>query len=313
MPKRLSTVQFSVLLGVILALFASGIVAGAAGSAIILGTANDAGVSNTTIKTNSSGMAMQMNNLGTGVGGFFLSTSGVGLAAQTSLGSKYAGSFTNQGVADGGGAAILATGKANYGIVATSDGKPPIKVTAAGGVAPFEVNSGTTVTNLSADSVDGYHASAINRVAFNATDFLVDGASASSASLSAVINAPGPGFLLIWGHGNAFLPGSDVSGEFSCHLEVNNAYVNGSSAWLDLVYDATYDLDDGNCDSSGGQVVCSAAEYTVEYTVSSVDTTTQIQYSTVMVEYVPFDGDGNAALCVASAPLPIPQRTLKGD
>jgi len=61
-----------------------------------------------------------MNNLGTGVGGFMLSTAGVGLAAQTSAGDKYGASVTNQAATSGSGGAILATGKSNHGLLATT-------------------------------------------------------------------------------------------------------------------------------------------------------------------------------------------------
>jgi len=111
----------------------------AAGDPIILGSANDAGVSNTTVKTNSPspGIALQMNNLGTGTGAFMLSTGGVGLAAQTSSADKYGASVTNQGLAGGTGGAILATGKLNHGLVATTDSnsKHAIHATGANGTA----------------------------------------------------------------------------------------------------------------------------------------------------------------------------------
>jgi hypothetical protein len=94
----------------------------AAGDPLFLGSANDAGTANTTVKTTSSGIALQMNNLGSGVGGYMLSTGGVGLAAQTSSSDRYAGSFTNQAPGTGFGAAVLATGKQNNGVIATTEG-----------------------------------------------------------------------------------------------------------------------------------------------------------------------------------------------
>jgi hypothetical protein len=297
MPKRLSTVQFSILLGTVLALFASGIVAGAAGSAIILGSANDAGFSNTTVKTNSSGIALQMNNVGTGVGGFMLSTSGTGLAAQTSSGSKFGGSFTNQGGSDGGGGAILATGKANYGIVALSDAKPPIKVTAAQGVAPFEVNSSTKVTNLNSDLVDGYSANGLLRFQWNATDHLLDGDGAAAGGLVAEITIPGPGYLIIWGQGSVFMEETVGSDEVTCSLRVNNLTLATSYARVDVFKDATYEQNNDTCSTNNAYLVCNAAMYSVMYYVESVSTATDINHAATMVEYVPFDGNGNGPSC----------------
>jgi len=113
----------------------------AAGDPIIMGIANHAGVSNTTIETTSPspGIALQMNNQGTGTGAFMLSTGGVGLAAQTSSANKYGASVTNQGAAGGTGGAILATGKQNNGLVATTDNnsKYAVQATGANGTAIY--------------------------------------------------------------------------------------------------------------------------------------------------------------------------------
>jgi hypothetical protein len=139
----------------------------AAGSPIVLGTANDAGISNTTIKTNSSGIAMQMNNLGTGVGGFFLSTSGTGAASQTSSGDKWGTSATNQGVASGIGGAVLATGKQNIGLRATTAGAGAVAIHAttsgvSGTAALFEVASTGPTEFAAGPAVRAYTAGGTN-------------------------------------------------------------------------------------------------------------------------------------------------------
>jgi len=99
---------------------AAGIVSGAAGDPLIIGGANLAGSSNTSLNTTSSGFAWQMFQQGNGVGVFAISNGGNALAGLAHSGNRYALSATNDG-STGTGAAIIADGRNNVAIRASSD------------------------------------------------------------------------------------------------------------------------------------------------------------------------------------------------
>lgn len=68
MLPTLSTARVATLLAVVVALFASGVAAGAAGAALIIGQSNGAGSTSTTLNSSSSGPTLRLNNNGTGRG-----------------------------------------------------------------------------------------------------------------------------------------------------------------------------------------------------------------------------------------------------
>jgi hypothetical protein len=171
---------------------------------------------------------------------------------------------------------------------------------------------------VNATTVDRYNANALNRVAW-AADNSLEGGFANAATLSTPITTPGEGFLLIWGQSYLYLNGSDDAQPY-CWLEVNNLSIPGAFAYQDLSYHgSTTDDDDNTCGVQGVFVACSAATYTVDYEVTSLGTGTpdvDALDSSLMVEYVPFNGNGDtAALSCITAPVPMaPQvHPVKGD
>jgi hypothetical protein len=203
-------------------------VAAAGGDPIVLGNANDAGTSNTTIKTNSSypGIALQMNNLGTGTGAFMLSTSGVGLAAQTSHADRYGASATNQAMSSGTGAAILATGKQNHGLVATTQhsNKDAITATsaAAAGVGAAIRATGGHNTGIEATSTDQFAVRGIttDSTAIRGESQTATGVAGSSGNWVGVAGTSTDGFA-IWGEST-----NSYAGFF-----VNQVY---AGSWIDV-------------------------------------------------------------------------------
>jgi hypothetical protein len=163
----------AVVMATILALFVSGIVAGAAGSALILGAANSAGTANTSLTTSTSGTALLVTQNGTGtalrgsasngIAGFFTSANGSGVSGVVGNLNSYGVYAANDAGGTGSGAALRANGKLNYAIVASSTTKTPISIVGPLGQAPLAVNSSVKVTNLNADLLDGLNSSQLAR------------------------------------------------------------------------------------------------------------------------------------------------------
>ena len=159
---------------------------------------------------------------------------------------------------------------------------------------------------VNADKVDGRSSQDLNRVAYNSTPILVDVASAGSGTLSTTITTPGLGYLLIWG--SSWVYNSTFSGgdEVACYLQVNNATVAGAYAWQDISFTSTTDDDDDSCGVQGGYVVCAAATYTVDYEIADLGAESQARDSSIMVEYVPFNGSGTTPSCIVVPNPPAP-------
>jgi hypothetical protein len=151
----------------------------------------------------------------------------------------------------------------------------------------------TPVTN--ATTVDFWDANELTRAAYNSTNFLLDGDVASSASLTVNITAPAPGWLLINGHGEVYNEGDPDQQTMSCRLEVNNGVVPGTTTSIDTQYTGggAVDLDQTECNATGGYEVCGGV-HAVEYAVLSVDAEENVFDAGVTVQYVPFNGVGNA-------------------
>jgi hypothetical protein len=163
----------AVVMATILALFVSGIVAGAAGSALIMGAANSAGTANTSLTTSTSGTALLVTQNGTGtalrgsasngIAGFFTSANGSGVSGVVGNLNSYGVYAANDAAGTGSGAALRANGKLNYAIVASSTTKTPISIVGPLGQAPLAVNSSVNVANLNADLLDGLNSSQLAR------------------------------------------------------------------------------------------------------------------------------------------------------
>lgn len=271
---RFSNARFATVLAVVLALLTSGIVAGAAGQALIIGGANDAGVSNTSLDTTSGGFAWQMYQHGNGVGVYAISDNGVALAALAHNGNQHGLSVTNDGAA-GTGAAIIADGKNNTAA--------DLRVNSSS-IPPLKVNSTGLVANLNSDLVDGLHANALTRVAFNGrTDFALNGV--DGVAISTTITAPIRGFLTI-------TAGSDVFGGpdsfFSCNLDVDGTNINASTRSMSL---ATGNGEE-DCSTNAGFATCGGT-HTVSLEGSGLSAGVIFNETTIEVQFTPYDGAGN--------------------
>jgi hypothetical protein len=133
---RLSTARFATVLAIILALFVTGVVAGAAGSSLIIGSeANNAGTANTQLLTNSNVVAFKLYQQGPGTAlmGYTTPLTGATRGVYGRVDSPNGdGVQARNGAASGGtGAALRAIGGANPGVVATSDGTWAVAGTAS--------------------------------------------------------------------------------------------------------------------------------------------------------------------------------------
>jgi len=298
MSIHLSRARFAALLAVVAALFASGLVVGAAGDPLILGSlVNNSGASGTKVTTSVNGNAFAVSQTGagasangirgdanTGTGGVFTSSSNNALFASVASGNRFAMVAVNSGTAGTGGG-LLALGNANPGLVVDVD---------SNSVDPIEVNSTGLVDNLNSDLLDSYHANGLNRVAFTSNAALADGDATSTGTLTVTITTPGWGYLMIWGQSLMYFEGSDGDDEVTCEAFVDNVAVPGAFAWQDISYHgSTTDDDDDACGVQGGYTVCNAATYTVDFDVNGLGADTDADDSTLMVEYVPFNGAGN--------------------
>ncbi len=146
----------------------------------------------------------------------------------------------------------------------------------------------TPVAN--ATTVDRYDAQSLNRVAYNSTQTLV-GTPGGSGSLFASITAPVRGWFLIWGHAAIF--NTTVSGDSYgyCDLQVDNNLVPGTDFYVDAQFEGTINVDEVECSPSGGYLACPGA-HSIELFADPGSEVT-VNKATVMVEFVPFNGDGN--------------------
>lgn len=166
MPSFVQRMRTATLVAMVVLLFATGVVAGAAGQALILGQANSAGFSNTSLTTNTNGTGFQVTQQGTGtalrgvagigIAGFFTSANGSGVSGVVANDDNYGVYAANDAGSTGSGAALRANGKSNTAVNASSTGKPPVAITGPTNQAPMTVNSEVVVTNLNADETDGW-------------------------------------------------------------------------------------------------------------------------------------------------------------
>lgn len=150
--------RFASLVAIGLALLVSGVVTGAAGGNFILGQANSAGTSNTSLTTSSTGNALLVTQNGTGtairgstgsgagIAGFFTSGSGSGVSGVVANANSYGLYAANDSASNGSGAAMRVNGKANNGIVVTSDGDAAV-------VAQTDSGTGLQVTSANGSGI----------------------------------------------------------------------------------------------------------------------------------------------------------------
>lgn len=153
----LSTARFAVLVALVLALFSSGIVVGAAGAPLILGQSNSAGSSKTSVNSTNDSATLRVNNTGTG-----------------------------------------------RALEVTDAAAVPLRLISPAGKAPMTVNSGTKVTNLHADRLDGRNANAFARTAFTEASNSVLLPGSPATLISASVTLPGAGYVIVQASVTAF-------------------------------------------------------------------------------------------------------------
>lgn len=202
--------RFVVLLSAGIALLVVGIMLGAAGRGFIIGQDNDAGSRDTSLTARTDGNAFLITQYGNGAAirgstgsgggtaGFFTSGGGFGVVGVVSGRHGYGMYAANDAAATGRGGALRAEGKANVGIIVTSDAASAVvaSVTAGHGSAVVAtdasperdafalVAAGDVVVDGSLAAVDGCVGCTSVEIARNASgDGLVQGAAVAIRSL----------------------------------------------------------------------------------------------------------------------------------
>jgi hypothetical protein len=157
------------------------------------------------------------------------------------------------------------------------------------GKAPMKVNSGTKVTNLNADRLDGKHDNQLLRVAsFSGQSPLTSGAAGPVATTT--INAPTAGFLVIdagvdtWN----FAERATVL----CYIQIDNnsSFVPGSIRFAEINGDVGLNRDE-DC-STNAVVPVAAGTHTVDFEGTPGSATTNWGQTALSAIYVPFNGTG---------------------
>ena len=286
MSRSISNARFAVVLAVVLALFVTGIVAGAAGAPLIIGAFNSAGATTTQLSSSANGAGLTVSQTGAGnlanairgdsiqgTGGVFTSGTNNALFATVSSPNRYGIVGVNTGAAGTGGA-ILAVGNANPGLTVDVD---------SNSVDPIEVNSTGLVDNLNSDMVDYFHANTLSRMAWAETEDAVDG----GTLLTVNINAPVRGWFSIVASADSF--NGAASDDFTCQVNMGGNYVGGSLRYVSLVDNANEEQD---CSTNAAISTCGGdASFTL--TTSGVNVGTQFDAATMQVSFTPFNGVGN--------------------
>jgi hypothetical protein len=168
MASHRSTARFSAVLAVVVAIFGTGVVAGAAGSTMIIGSeANNAGAANTQLLTNSSVVAFKLlqNGPGTALMGYATPITGTTRGVYGRVDSPNGDGVQGRNAGPAGtGAAVRGYGGENAGAVLSSDADYPLELIGPANIAPMTVSSSIKVANLNADQLDGK----------DSTDFLLN-------------------------------------------------------------------------------------------------------------------------------------------
>ncbi|HEX5579148.1 MAG TPA: hypothetical protein VFY43_05730 [Candidatus Limnocylindria bacterium] len=190
---------------------------------------------------------------------------------------------------DGGAVMKIVNSGDHRALYLQASGKTPLKLKGPANKAPMTVNSSTTVTNLSADLVDGWSANSLIRLAYATDDFVVNGDTSSVGTLSTTITAPARGWITI--SANAYVTSESAADDARCAIEVNNSEVLGSRRWVDL--NSAAGIDEVNCSTSAGFRVCSAGTYTIDAEFSSIGVDLNVNDASLTAQYSPFSGSGS--------------------
>lgn len=137
-----------------------------------------------------------------------------------------------------------------------------------------------------ADKLDGRHANELTRVAYDQESYsTLDGANGTfGVGLSATMEAPGKGFLIISASANIE---SGVTDTVVCGIEVNQAQVVPSTRIIEVGANWR-----GICATDAVYKAYGAGTFVVDLFFSNLDPTTTVNASALTVLYVPFDGQG---------------------
>jgi hypothetical protein len=168
MASHRSTARFSAVLAVVVAIFGTGVVAGAAGSTMIIGSeANNAGAANTQLLTNSSVVAFKLlqNGPGTALMGYATPITGTTRGVYGRVDSPNGDGVQGRNAGPAGtGAAVRGYGGENAGAVLSSDADYPLELIGPANIAPMTVSSSIKVANLNADQLDGKDSTELGQV-----------------------------------------------------------------------------------------------------------------------------------------------------
>lgn len=155
---------------------------------------------------------------------------------------------------------------------------------------------------VNADRVDGYHANATTRVAYNAASATVTGTQVAGR-ITATITAPSRGWIIISGSGYIYNESTELIAHATCWVEVNQNVLAGSTRGIDTDYrSAGPRIDEQVCATNGGFEVCTAGTYPVDLEFVLDSTSLDVLYSSVTAQYSPFGGAGQQPSCTSSAP-----------
>jgi len=189
----------------------------------------------------------------------------------------------------------------------TATGSRALDLQVATGKAPLTVNSTAgKATNLSADKVDGKHATQLLRVAyFSGVSPLATGSSGTVATTT--INAPAPGFLVI----DAGVDNWNFSATatVNCYITLDTAPVNGSGRVAEFNGSAGVNKEE-DC-STNTVVPVAAGTHTVDFKGNTNSSATNWGATALSAIYVPFDGSGaspsSAAISTAQEETQAPE------
>lgn len=167
------------------------------------------------------------------------------------------------------------------------------------------VDAATAVSAENADTVDGFDANELARVAYDIDEqgspVVVAGLAASETVLTAEITAPGPGFITIAGH-TGMLHDADGVGASLCQITVDD--LDGSSgadilggSTVSFSFPAANELRE--CATNGAFTTQFGGTYTVNLRVGVLLDTVEADRGTLVVEYTPFNGVGTGPLIIA--------------
>ncbi|HEY8237956.1 MAG TPA: S-layer homology domain-containing protein [Candidatus Limnocylindrales bacterium] len=148
---------------------------------------------------------------------------------------------------------------------------------------------------VNATKVDGFNANDLHRVAAYVVPTLIDSSAISTTgTLAGTITIPQKGYLIVAANTTLYTPGT--AGSTTCQLQFS-----GGSAWPGTYHQTTTGtpMVVNQCTTQAVIEVCNpGSPYTVEFYVSAGTGDTSAQNATLIIQYVPFDGEGLRPDCL---------------